>query len=276
MAPVLMIREPLFWFFLVGVALFVLERVINTEDADALIEISPQVETRIADQWQTQLGRAPTAEEQQGLIDQWLKEEIYYREAKRLNLDDNDTIVRRRLVQKLTFLTEDLATAVEPTDAELEDFFADRKEQYAEPARYSFEHRYFSADRRPQAQADAAQALAELTDQDAEGVGDPFMLQSAFAERSQRQIADLFGRGFAEALVNLDTQGWAGPIQSAYGWHLVQLQAQSSARLLPLDEVRARVLADYTLERRAQANDAYYQQLRSRYRITKPEAPIDG
>ncbi len=264
-------REPLLWFFLIGALLFLLEGVFASGSEETTIEISPEIEQRITDQWRSQLGRAPTAQERKGLLDQWLKEEIYYREALRLNLDDNDTIVRRRLVQKLTFLTEDIATAIEPSDAELTAYFEEHQERYAQPARYSFRHRYFSSDRRNDAGADAQAALDALAaPADAERLGDPFMLQLAFAERSQRQIADLFGREFAAALTRVTGDDWSGPIQSAYGWHLVQLQDRQPARQLPFEAVRERVLADYTLDRRAAANDAYFEQLRSRYRITRP------
>ncbi len=254
-------QEPLLWFALVGALLFWFSGEID-QSANNRIELTPQVQQRIADQWQVQMGREPKPEELQGLIDNWVKEEIYYREALRLGLDSNDTIVRRRMVQKLTFLTEDIATAEEPTTAALDDYYQSHLADYQQPARFSFRHRYFSADRRDDAETDATQALAKLADAPAQGeatrtLGDPFMLQLAFAERSQRQIADLFGREFGEALVQLPPEQWAGPIRSAYGWHLIFITANTEPRQQPLAEVTERVKADLMLATRQQANQQY-------------------
>lgn len=269
-------REPLLWFALLGLALFWINATFNVEGSNKEISVGPLVEQRISDQWQVQMGRPPSAEELQGLVEQWIKEEVYYREALNLGLDANDTIVRRRLVQKLRFLTEDIATAAEPTQAELAEYYEQNAQQYQQPARYSFRHRYFSADRREQAQTDAEQALEALTDAPAQGeatrnLGDPFMLQLAFAERSQRQIADLFGREFGAALPELSEGKWVGPVRSAYGWHLVYLTAVLPERQQPLAEVRERVAADLTLSKRQQANDRYYEDLLSSYDVVRPE-----
>lgn len=268
-------QEPLLWFALTGAAFFWINAQFNADDSNSRIEIGPLVEQRISDQWQVQMGRQPSSEELQGLVDQWIKEEVYYREALRLGLAANDTIVRRRLVQKLTFLTEDVATAEEPSAAELTAHYEQNLEQYQQPARYSFRHRYFSADRRAEAEVDATTALQALADAPAQGdatrnLGDPFMLQLAFAERSQRQIADLFGREFGDQLPKQALQQWTGPIRSAYGWHLVYITAVLDARQQPLEEVRERVAADLTLSKRQSANERYYQDLLSSYDVVRP------
>lgn len=283
-------QEPLLWFTAAGIALFWINAQFNSDQSINRIEVGPLVEQRIADQWQVQMGRAPTVEELQGLVDQWIKEEVYYREALRLGLDANDTIVRRRLVQKLTFLTEDIATAEEPSDGELAQYYEKNAQQYQQPARYSFRHRYFSADRRAEAEADARAALLTLADAPAQGeatrnLGDPFMLQLAFAERSQRQIADLFGQEFGDALTETTVEKsaqqapkqatkqainqWTGPIRSAYGWHLIYITAVAQARQQPLAEVRDRVAADLTLSKRQSANARYYEDLLSSYEVVR-------
>lgn len=267
-------QEPLLWFALAGLLLFWVNAQFNADETNNRIEVGPLVEQRISDQWQVQMGRLPSAEELQGLVDQWVKEEVYYREALRLGLDANDTIVRRRLVQKLTFLTEDIATAEEPNEAELIQHYEQNAQQYQQPARYSFRHRYFSADRRAEAETEAKAALEKLANAPAQGeatrnLGDPFMLQLAFAERSQRQIADLFGREFGEALPDLSSGQWVGPVQSAYGWHLVYITAVLPERQQPLAEVRDRVAADLTLSKRQSANVRYYENLLSNYDIVR-------
>ncbi|MEM8767172.1 MAG: peptidylprolyl isomerase [Pseudomonadota bacterium] len=269
------LKDPLILFLLFGLILFFLERLIDGGDTgDYQIDVTLGQQSRIFDQWQAQMGRPPTAEEADGLIEQWIREEILYREAKRLELDSNDTIIRRRLAQKLTFLNEDLANAVPPEAAELEGYFENNVDRYLIPEQYSFEHRYFSSDRRDNAEADAR---AAITDPVGDGApqGDPFILQRSYADRSARELGDLFGRAFAESLAALPAgeDQWQGPVQSAYGWHLVRLSSRSEARKPPLAEVRDAVQRDYLQERRRRANDDFYQALRSRYDIQLERLP---
>ncbi len=256
------LSDPLITFLAVGAMLLVAGQYWEPDSASFRIDITPAEIARLADQWQVQMQRPPTAEEMTGLVDAFVREEIYYREASKLGLDTDDTIVRRRLVQKLTFLTEDIATTTPPDDATLEAWYRDHQDVYTQPERISFTHRYFSVDRRPDAKADAEQALTDeaLTD-------DPFMLQKSYAQRSIREIGDLFGRAFATEITALAGQGWQGPIRSAYGWHLVRIEERMPATLIPFAQVRDRVLADFQMEARKIANSAYYDSLKSQYTI---------
>ncbi len=259
------LRDPLFAFLGLGVLVFAGAGLMGDEGAQRVVEVTPAEINRIEQQWGAQMGRPPTGAELNGLIEQFVQEEIYYREAQRLSLDQGDTIVRRRLVQKLRFLTEDLATGQPPSDAELLAFYKDNAALYRLPERYSFHHRYFSTDRRENAEADAAAALA-----DAAIRGDPFMLQRTYAERSAREIGDLFGRSFATALQALrPVPHWQGPIRSAYGWHLVRLEQKLPESQRLFQDVAARVAADLNAERRQAANAAYYEELRSRYEVRR-------
>ena len=269
------LKDPLTLFLLFGLVLFLLERLMGGGEAgDYRIDVTVGQQNRIFDQWQAQMGRPPTADEASGLIEQWIREEILYREAKLRGLDGNDTIIRRRLAQKLTFLNEDLANAVPPEEAELSSYFETNVDRYLVPAQFSFEHRYFSSDRRDDAEADARAALADSTG--AAG-GDPFILQRSYAERSARELADLFGRAFAEALQALPVaEGWQGPVQSAYGWHLVRMSKRSEPRKPALLEVIDAVQRDFLQERRRTANDEFYQALRARYDIRLEPPPADA
>ncbi len=265
------LKDPLAIFLLFGLLIFFAQQLFGGGgDADNRIHVTVGQQNRIFDQWQAQMGRPPTEEEARGLLEHWLKEEILYREARKLGLDEDDTIIRRRLAQKLTFLNEDLANAREPTAAELEAYFQSNAADYRMPERFSFEHRYFSSDRRQDAQADARRALA-----DPEAAGDPFILQRSYAERSRREIADLFGKAFAEALSGLQAgtpEVWQGPVRSAYGWHLVRLTGKTPARDPAFAEVQDAVRRDLLQARRREANDAFYQALRARYEIRFEEA----
>jgi len=259
------LKDPLAIFLLFGLLIFAAQQWLAADDGNYRIDVTVGQQNRIFDQWQAQMGRPPTPEEAEGLLDQWLREEIFYREAVKLGLDQDDTIIRRRLAQKLTFLNEDLANTDEPTDAELSTYFEANAADYRIPERFSFEHRYFSSDRRDDAEADARAALTDPTI-----AGDPFILQRSYAERSAREIADLFGTAFAQAITTLDADHpdqWQGPIPSAYGWHLVRLTARTPARDPLMAEVRDAVRRDYLQVRRRDANEQFYQRLRDRYDV---------
>ncbi len=262
-----LLKDPLVLFLALGVVIFWIAALGAGSGGDSLIEVGQPDLDRIKNQWQAQMGRPPTPQELDGLVEQHIEEEVYFREAKRLSLDEGDIIVRRRLVQKLRFLTEDIATGQPPSAADLLAYFDANAARYRQPIRYSFSHRYFSTDRREDARADAATAL-----EDAKARGDPFMLQRSYRAHSARQIGNLFGAFFAEQLAALepDSDRWQGPIRSAYGWHLVQLDARLPELVPPFDEVANRVANDFNAERRARANKAYYQSLLERYEVRQP------
>ncbi|MCZ6618824.1 MAG: peptidylprolyl isomerase [Gammaproteobacteria bacterium] len=258
-------REPLVYFLLAGVTLFFVSGIIDSSTEDYRIELSEADLNRLSDQWQAQMGRLPSTGELDGLTEQWIREEVLYREAMRLGLDNNDVIIRRRLVQKLTFLTEDIATSEPAPPDALRAFYDDHIERYTDPDRYSFSHRYFSSERREDAEVDARAALA-----DQNVPGDPFMLQRNYAERSLREVGELFGREFAESLAKLPIGKWSGPIRSAYGWHLVDIQRHLPAAPREFGEVTNKVSNDLRLKRREEANRAFYEDLKKRYDISTP------
>lgn len=261
-----LLREPLLYFLLAGAALFLIADRFGGDGVQRIV-VTDAERARLSAQWQAQMGRPPSPSELDALVEQWIREEIYYREAVAMGLDD-DVIIRRRLAQKLTFLTEDLAIGQAPSQETLRAYYESNAERYTEPERLSFVHRYFSSERRDQAEADAR---AALTDADAESAmqGDPFMLQRSYVERSQREIGELFGRDFAAALLDLPTGSWQGPVRSAYGWHLVRIEQRTPARQLDFDAVAERVAADFRQQQRREANEAYYQALLSKYDVVR-------
>jgi parvulin-like peptidyl-prolyl isomerase len=263
-----LLREPLTYFLLAGGGLFALWGWFQNDTDEYRIEVTAEERARIEAQWQAQMSRKPSADEMSSLIEQFVREEIYYREALRMGLDRNDTIIRRRLAQKLTFLTEDIATAAQTNEAELRSFYQQHLERYLQPATYSFQHRYFGAERRSNSEAVAGNAVAALNKGlDPAQTGDSFMLQSAFTGRSEQEIAALFGRDFAQTLTALTPGTWQGPVRSAYGWHAVMLQERSAATQRPYEAVAARVAEDHAQVSRAEANERYYETLKERYQV---------
>lgn len=270
------LKEPLLHFLLLGVAFFVLFEWV-AGDAGTEIERAEKIvvtEGRIralsqnfSRVWQ----RPPSEQELDGLIQEHIREEILYREALAIGLDRDDTIVRRRMRQKIEFLSEDIASLDEPSDEELQAFLAAQPERFREESRFSFRQVYVNTQKRGKvAEADALALLAELREQngDASGVGDQLMVQETFNYESARQVARALGSQFLEALVDCPIGSWQGPIASGFGLHLVFLSERIDGRVPGLAEVRDAVVREWSAEERKKANEALYEMLRERYTVT--------
>lgn len=264
-------KDPLWWFLLFGILLFALAR---CQDDARVIQVSKGDIQRLSLQWQQHMQREPTPAERQGLIDQFIRDEAYYQEALRLGLDADDTIVRRRLIQKVTFLTEDLVATEAADQQTLKAFYFANTQRYEIPEQFTFQHIFFSSDRKTKTPGDSAKAMAAKAINDPTLAGDPFMLQTHYVRRSQREIGDLFGRAFATQLAAQDvSSSWQGPIQSAYGWHAVLLESRVPAQLRPFEHVRDTVLLDWRQKARTRANAAYLAQLLESYTIEIAKDP---
>lgn len=288
----LLAREPLVHFLVLGGSLFLLQGLLRDPAADGerRIEVGRGQIERLAAAWTRQRGREPGARELQELVDGYVREEIFYREALRLGLDRDDIVVRRRLTQKLEFLLQDLEVEDEPSDEELQRFFAENRARYDKPPRVTFSHIFFSSDRRHDARSDAQALLDRLhspapSGQPGPDDGDSFWLHTHYAERSRREVAQLFGEGFAEAVFSLaqglspgrGAEHWQGPVASAYGYHLVRVVDFLPSRSLDLHEVRKRVVGDWRSARRREANEAAYERLQERYDVVvAPLLPSPG
>ncbi len=269
-------REPLVHFLVLGALLFGLFALVNDEASSKSpnrIEITASNVERLREVWSKQWNRPPTETELKGLIESHLREEVLYREGLALGLDQNDTIIRRRITQKMKFLFEDLADQVKPTHEELKGYFDRNQDQYRLPARFSFTHVYFSVDRRGiAAEQDARRLLAHLQTTDAtplraSGQGDRLMLEYDFVRKTEQEVAKLFGRRFAEQLSEIPEGSWQGPIESGYGLHLVRIHDRIESRLPEMEEVRDKVQLDFSAERRRETNKKIYEQLKARYEI---------
>jgi parvulin-like peptidyl-prolyl isomerase len=268
------LREPLLHFLLLGALLFAFGA-ISREAAPPsdVIRISNAEIDRLRAQWTKQSQRPPAPAEMQGLIKAHVREEVLYREALAMGLDQGDGIIRRRLAQKLEFLIQDLAAAREPSEAELSAFFEERQAAYRLPARVSFSQLFFNPDRRGRAaEADAGLVLADLRagtlPAAAADQGDRFLMGESYSEQSAQDVEAVFGPKFARTLFEVAPgDGWSGPIASSYGWHLVRIEARSAARQPLLTEVTDQVWHDWSYEQRRDANAAVIDRLVARYEL---------
>ena len=269
-------REPLVHFLAIGILLFVVFGLVNDDQSARgdRIEITradlDQFVAIFSKQWQ----RQPSPQELQGLIDARIREEVLYREALAMGLDKDDTIVRRRLAQKVEFLMGDASGVAEPDDATLRQYYEQNAERYREPPRLSFSHVYFSTDRRgEQAKADAEALLERLRAASPRVTqvpdeGDSFMLPFVYIDKRTDEIARDFGNAFPAQLAELEPKRWHGPIASPFGIHLVYVGSREEASVPPLEAVRSRVVNDWLVEQRRVADERIYERLRSRYDIS--------
>ncbi|MCB1502314.1 MAG: peptidyl-prolyl cis-trans isomerase [Bauldia sp.] len=277
-----MARDPLAHFMVLGAVMFGVYQLLQpeTDRAGAPTEIRLTVDdlAQLVIGFEAQWNRPPTQDEFNAVLEDRVRQDILYREALALGLDKEDTIVKRRMAQKMQFLAEDVAAAREPTDDELRAWFADNGELFAMPARVSFRHLYFSPDRRgAEARADAAEALGALETRPvlvsaASPPGDPFMFRDYYAERAIPAIARDFGPDFAQAVAALPPGSWQGPVQSGYGWHLVYVEAVVPGRIPEFGEIANEVKTAWLGERKAEAWRDAYEEMRARYTIVLPVA----
>jgi hypothetical protein len=281
------VREPLLHFLLLGTALFAaygyMHRgrggVESSRQIALTLDDLRQMDMYFESQWQ----RPPTAGEFNSLIEDKIQEEILYREGLAMGLDKDDTIVKRRMAQKVQFLAEDVAAAREPTTAELKAWYYDGKNsaRFALPGRVTFRHLYFSSDTRgPRAHYDAVDALAKVAGEpeDSKAVpllADRFMFQDYYADRSSEQLVKDFGPQFAQAIVKVRPGSWQGPIESGYGWHLVYVESFVQGRIPAFEEVESDVKSAWLNDQKQQAWHTAYQKMRANYTVLLPGPPDD-
>jgi parvulin-like peptidyl-prolyl isomerase len=250
--------------------------------ADRVVVITvAEVEAQRAT-WEARWGRPPTEQELQGTLDQLVREQVLAQEAIRMGLDKDDVVIRRRLVQKVEFLTDGLATLQQPSEQDLRSYYAERKDEYQFPAQVTFAHVFFSPDSRgaTRAEADARAALDAIRAggvslEGALEMGDRIMLEPAYQAHSPAQVRRVFGQEFTDALFAIGETGWHGPIASGYGVHLVFLQDWVAAEEPAWELVAPRVEADWRLQRQTEARDLMYSTVLEQYTVVveDPEQP---
>lgn len=257
--------DPLIVVLAIGALIFAAERWLT--QPDDVVRVRGDDVQRLAAQWRAQMGQPPADVELQSLVDEFVREEILVREAKQLGLDRDDVIIRRRLAQKLTFVTEDLAVLEPAGEAALQDFFERHQADYAVAATTTFSHVFFSADSRTDPAADAELAKAQIDATNWRSIGDPLLLRRTYAHVTAVEIEREFGADFRRALDELAEGQWLGPLTSDYGSHLVLVRSRAASAEAAFAAIRAKVAADYDAERRRAANERHFEELRSRYRV---------
>jgi len=269
------LREPLLHFLLLGAAIFAAYGLVSKRGRDGTVKIviSAGQVAAMAESFTGTWRCPPTRAEIEGLIRDRVQEEVYSREAMALGLDKDDTIIRRRLRQKMEFLTDDIAALAEPTDHELSEYLTAHADTFRVQPKFSFSHVFLNRERHGEnLSRDIAQLFAQLQQAGAQAdvseLGDPFLLEHNFKSMLASEAAKLFGEKFAAKLGELSPGQWQGPIESGYGVHLVLVSERTEGRVPALTEVRDAVRREWANTRRMESNEKFYQELLKRYVVT--------
>lgn len=265
------LKEPLTHFVLLGTLLFLVYGFLNRNTErpeDYSIYIKDSDIDRLAKAYQKNWGSFPDTATLRNLLKEELQSEIFYREALRMQLDHNDEIIRRRLKQKYEFLIKDLNDQQLPSEEELKEFYKNHPDLYQSRKKIAFNQYYFSPDKRSNPLTDAKKALSDFQNKKTKAIAsDPFHLQEYYADRDQEAIRQLFGQDFARGLFQLERIGWAGPIASGYGQHIVEVKSIETAAPLPLEQIKEQVIEDWKQYQLQLFNEQLFQNLEGQYEV---------
>jgi hypothetical protein len=263
-------HEPLLHFLAAGLVLFGINAwYSHSKRASAAHRVTmtqAQVEN-LRQMWAVQWNRLPDQAETEQLINDAVREEILYREAIALGLDQGDTIVRRRLATKMDLLLGDAPDERSPTEGELRNYYAANRARYVEPPRMSFTHLYFSPEKRADPKKDASEMLGRLRANARVPQADAFPYGADYDSRDAEEIDRDFGPGFAAKILGCRIGAWEGPFESGFGDHLVLVRDRSEPEVLPFETVRDQVRKDFAEQARQEAHDRAYQTVSRRYSI---------
>ena len=269
-----LLKEPLLHFLLAGGALFLLYSALGENDGtDYTIVVDDSDIDLLINRWETQWKRFPTQDELQILFDNFLQEEVYYREALNMSLDHNDEIIRRRMAQKMEFLTKDLADMTEPDVGVLLKYYNENADRYALSPRVTFAHAYFSSDSREDAAGDAETLLKKVREEKPdpdlfEEIGDNISLQTYFEGSDHGYVLRQMGSHFADVIMKNEALGWLpSPLESGYGIHLVYVFEIVSASEPGFEEVKEKVLQDFKYDLSREYNTSMFKSLVEKYDV---------
>ena len=268
------LRQPLLHFFIIGAGLFALYSFVNdtpqTPNRPSII-VSVQDAQWLASQFRSMRNRPPSQQELETLVEAFVRQEIYVREALALGLDQGDSIVRKRLSQKMEFLTEAGAEASFVDDAMLEAYFQDNLERYRSASRAGFSQ-ILLPEPATEFMPDILEKLANGDDFNL--LGARTLLPAMVSPLTKQVVDSSFGTGVFEQIVALDPGTWSGPVRSGYGAHLVRLDSLVSGSVPAFETVRGRIEQEW---RRDKANELRLDrlaQLRNQYHIETPDLSL--
>ncbi len=273
------LTDPLFHFLVLGGLLYIVYAIWGSEPKFGAnqknnIVITQAGQQHLADLFSLTWQREPTADELEHLIEEHIKEEVYYREALALGLDENDTIVRRRLQQKLEFMQEDISSLAEPTKAELKAYYLAHKDNYKTEQIFSFQQIVVAQKKLDKDDAQFKSALSSLNSgTPPKNLNRSTLLPIHMKLEAKRTVTNTFGNEFTQQISRQELHRWSGPVYSGFGTHLVNMSLSQKSKPLTFVQAKRQVAVDFTRSQRELAAENYYKNLRDKYNITviKPE-----
>jgi hypothetical protein len=270
----------LFGFFL-AIVLLIVYGIPTSEEDNRRIVITDMDVQQLWVAWKRTWQRDPTPTELRGQIQNFVREEVLYREALSRNYDRDDMVIKRSLVRKMDFLAEGQVHARDITEDEIKAYYNLRLERYRFPPRISFSHIYFNLDKRGEmAEKGVNEAIAKLENLDPETAdfadfGDRFMLKNQYTDQTPRDIQSQFGEEFSSQLTGLEPGKWHGPVVSGYGLHAVFVMKRVESRIPDWTEVQSQILNDLVIEEKIAAKEQFYTEILRQYQIAYEDLPSE-
>jgi parvulin-like peptidyl-prolyl isomerase len=269
--------EPLLQFFVLGSLLYLLVSFVQSKRERQSKEIVVDNERigLLITNYKNQMGVLPTQEQLDAMIENYIHQEIAYREAKKMGLDNDDEIIRRRLSQKFDFLKTDLKEIPPPTGQQLKDFYQNNPSLFQTDGTVNFSHIFFTADNSNDSIAKeraffVLQQLKNSAVQRAPEKGDKFVLQYDYTEQTPLDIKQSFGdKPILDSLFRAPVHTWIGPVQSGYGWHLLYIVKRANASLIPFEANKDIVKAKYMETAKDEQNKKAFGQVEKSYIIKR-------
>jgi len=275
--------EPLVHFLLIGAGIYGLYGMFAAGEADndeRTVTVTSGEIQALTGQWRRTWNRPPTEDELAGIIGNHVRVQILHREALAMGLDKGDTVIERRLAQKVEFLAQGLITPEEPSDEELIDWYAANSDRFKQPDLYTIAQVFFDPGKREASISDDAKATLERLNAldrlppDLGDYGDRLMLDNFYPNISQQELGRLFGTAFAEQVIKLEPGAWHGPILSGYGTHLVLVNDIVLVPLPEFEDIRELIKEEWVAEQVAELSERFIDNLISRYEIVVEETEV--
>ncbi len=275
--------EPLLHFLLIGAGIYGIYGTIGDGDAgsdERVVTVTSGEIQALTDQWGQTWNRPPTADELDGMIRNLVRVQILHREALAMGLDKGDTVIKRRLAQKVEFLAQGLITPEEPSDGELIDWYAANSDRFKQPDLYTITQIFFNPDKREATTLDDAKAALDKLNAldrlppDFSDYGDRLMLKNYDPNISKPELGKLFGTAFAEQVIKLEPGVWHGPILSGYGTHLALVNDVMLVPLPDFDDIKELIEEEWVAEQITELSERFIESLVSRYEVIIEETEV--
>lgn len=283
----MLFRKPLLHFVLIGAVAYLAYNILKEEvlpggESENTITVTQGEVSMMTDSWQKRWNRPPTETELDGIVNEYIKEMVYYRTALEMGLGENDPRIRRLLAQKLQFVTSGLIQPQEPGEGELKRYFRENINKYTPPPYVTITQIFFDPDLRgDNTLEDARSTMAMLNRVAVESVspgkyGDNIMLQNYYPQRTEQDLSKLFGNEFAKSVFVLSSGQWHGPVLSGYGTHVVYVHSRKEPEAPKFGDIKDQVLSGWMEDKQNELNELYYKGLLGRYEVVVEEEGVGG